>query len=136
VDPGQVEDLAAMARILIIDDYAGSRETLGDFLGLLGYEVLLASDGPSGLQMLADGKPNLVFLDIVMPGMSGLEVIRRVREVNSSIPVVMITGHDNTEIGRDLLLAGATDFIRKPLNFDYVQRVVETCLAKQPRPRD
>lgn len=125
-----------MARILIIDDYAGSRETLGDFLGLLGYEVQLASDGPSGLQMLADGKPNLVFLDIVMPGMSGLEVIHRVREINGTIPVVMITGHDNSEIGRDLLLAGATDFIRKPLNFDYVQRVVETCLAKQPRPRD
>jgi DNA-binding response OmpR family regulator len=123
-------------RILIIDDYPGVRETLGAFLGGKGYEILQAADGPGGLRMLADENPSLLFLDIVMPGMSGLEVIRRVRAINASVPVVMITGHDSAEIGRELLLAGATDFIRKPLNLEYVLRVVEACLAKQPRPRE
>lgn len=123
-------------RILIIDDYPGVRETLGAFLGALGHEVLLAGDGPEGLRMLAEEQPSLLFLDIVMPGMSGLEVIRRIRAIHSTIPVVMITGHDSPEIARELLLAGATDFIRKPLNLDYVQRVTEACLAKQPRPRE
>ncbi len=123
-------------RILIIDDYPGVRETLGEFLSALGYEVLLAGDGPEGLRLLAEEHPSLLFLDIVMPGMSGLEVIRRIREIHSTVPVVMITGHDAPEIAREVLLAGATDFIRKPLNLDYVQRVTEACLAKQPRPRD
>ena len=123
-------------RILIIDDYPGVLEALGSFLGGLGYEVLQAADGPTGLQLLGDQHPHLLFLDILMPGMSGLEVIRRIRAIDPVIPVVMITGHDSAEIGRELLLAGATDFIRKPLNLEYVQRVVEACLAKQPRHRD
>ncbi|MDP2359613.1 MAG: response regulator [bacterium] len=124
-----------MNRILIIDDYPAARETLGAFLVGLGYEVLQAPDGPTGLDLLAREHPHLLFLDILMPGMNGLEVIKRIRGIDPTVPVVMVTGHDSAQIARELLLAGATDFIRKPLNLEYIQRVVEACLAKQPRPR-
>jgi two-component system, NtrC family, nitrogen regulation response regulator NtrX len=122
-------------RILVIDDHEGVRETLRSFLVDHGHEVHLAADGETGLATLREVAPNLLFLDIFMPGVSGLEVIRRIRAVDTVIPVVMITGVDDDEIARDLLLAGATDFIRKPLRLDYVKRVVDACLAKV-RPAD
>lgn len=118
------------SRILVIDDHEGVRETLAAFLSEFGHEVRTAADGESGLQLLADFAPHMLFLDIFMPGVSGLEVIKRIRAVDTTIPVVMITGVDDDSIARDLLLAGATDFIRKPLRLDYLKRVVEACLAK------
>lgn len=120
-------------RILIIDDVEGIRDTMASFLTDLGYEVCSAGDGETGLRMLKEFDPHLLFLDILMPKMDGLQVIRMIRDQNSLIPVVMITGYDNPGIARELLLAGATDFIRKPVRFEYVQRLVEACLAKQPR---
>lgn len=117
-------------RILVIDDHEGVRETLEAFLSDLGHDVRTAADGVSGLELLSEFAPDLLFLDIFMPGVSGLEVIRRIRAVDTTIPVVMITGVDDDLIARDLLLAGATDFIRKPLRLDYLKRVVEACLSK------
>ncbi len=117
-------------RILIIDDEEGVRESLTDFLEGEGYEVFAAADGDTGLRLLAEIKPQMMFLDIYMPGWSGLDVIRRVRQTDPEIPVVMITAHENEEIARDLLLAGATDFIKKPWRLPYLKRVVEACLAK------
>jgi len=122
-------------RILVIDDHEGVRETLGRFLADLGHEVRTAPDGESGLEQMRAFAPGLVFLDVFMPGVDGLEVIRRVRAADATIPVVMITGVDDDEIARELLLSGATDFIRKPLRLDYVKRVVDACLAKA-RPAD
>ncbi len=123
-------------RILIIDDDELVRKSLSEFLTAEGYEVQCAAEGDQGLRLLNEFAPDMVFLDIYMPGWSGLDVIRRVRQVNRVIPVIMITGYDNPQIARDLVLAGATDFIKKPWKLPYVLRVVEACMAKRtPRQR-
>ena len=81
------------ARILIIDDEAEVRRSVGMILKYDDYEVLEASSGPEGLVMAERESPDLVFLDIKMPGMDGLEVLQRLRAANENLPVVIISGH-------------------------------------------
>ncbi len=119
------------ARVLVVDDEQQVRDLLCSFLVDKGYEVLQASDGEQAMELLKREMPDLLFLDVHMPGSSGLDVIRRIREMNSVIPVVMITGGEDDKIAVDLLLEGATDFVRKPLRLAYIGRVVEACLSKR-----
>lgn len=118
-------------RILVIDDLEGIRLALIDFLESEGYECQAAVDGVEGLEKALAWKPDLVFLDVFMPGINGLEVIRRLRQQDTRTPVVIITAYDQDELARDLLVAGATDFIRKPWDFGYLKRMVESCLASR-----
>ena len=121
--------MKSMPRILVIDDLEGIRAALVDFLESEGYECRAAMDGTEGLSQALDWKPDLVFLDVFMPGINGLEVIRRLRQEDNRTPVIIITAYDQDELARDLLVAGATDFIRKPWDFSYLKRMVESCLA-------
>lgn len=123
--------MTAVPRILVIDDLEAIRSALIDFLESEGYECQAAEDGRAGLEKALAWKPDLVFLDVFMPGINGLEVIRRLREQDHRTPVVIITAYDQDELARDLLLAGATDFIRKPWDFGYLKRMVESCLASR-----
>jgi two-component system, NtrC family, nitrogen regulation response regulator NtrX len=118
-------------RILVVDDEAIAREILAAFLEDQGHEVITAGDGADALEKLKLEAPDLLFLDIFMPGSNGLDVIRQIRALDPIIPVVMITGVEDDQIAVDLLLEGATDFIRKPLRLEYVGRVVDACLAKR-----
>jgi DNA-binding response OmpR family regulator len=120
-----------LGRILVVDDEAHVRELLSSFLKDQGHEVLEARNGAQALQLVKQESPDLIFLDIYMPGSHGLDVIRQLRELNSLVPVVMITGGEDDKVAVDLLLEGATDFVRKPLRLDYIARVVEACLSKR-----
>ena len=81
------------ARILVVDDTPRNRKLLADLLTASGYEVVLAASGPEALQRVADERPDLVLLDVVMPQMSGYEVCRaiRARPQSAVLPVVMVT---------------------------------------------
>jgi CheY-like chemotaxis protein len=116
--------------ILIVDDDPSVRNVLSSFFSLEGYSAITAKNGKEGLDKLFKLKPTLVFLDIYMPGVTGLEVIRQIRSIDKYVPVVTITGYDSDDIARDILLSGATDFIRKPINLEYVKRVVASCISK------
>ena len=80
-------------RILVIDDEAGIRESLRMILEYEGYTCLLAATGEEGLAMARSDAPDLVFSDIKMPGLDGLEVLTRMKAQDESLPVVMISGH-------------------------------------------
>lgn len=104
-----------MQRVLVIDDDERLRELLSEYLSARGYEVLTASDGLRGLERLRGGAIELVVLDVMMPGMDGFEVCRRIRR-DSSVPVIMLTarGDDFDRIvGLEL---GADDYLGKPFN--------------------
>jgi CheY-like chemotaxis protein/class 3 adenylate cyclase/DNA-binding SARP family transcriptional activator len=110
--------LSAPATILVVDDTPQNVKLLADLLSAWGYAVVTASNGTEGLEKVRSVKPDLVLLDVVMPGMSGYEVCRHIRADSSTgvLPVVMVTALDPTEERIKGLEAGADEFLTKPIN--------------------
>ena len=110
--------------ILIVDDEKSILQTLGGLLADEGFEVFHADNGYDALKRVETESPDLVLLDIWLPGMDGLEVLQEIKKRFTTIPVIMITGHGNIETAIRAIKLGAYDLIEKPLSFDRV--LVET----------
>jgi two-component system nitrogen regulation response regulator NtrX len=106
--------------ILVIDDEERICTSLKGILNDEGYEVSMAFDGPSGLHAAQESGPDLVLLDIWMPGMDGLEVLTILKERYPYLPVVIISGHGNVETAVKATRLGAFDFVEKPLDMDKI----------------
>ena len=107
-----------MAKILIIDDERAIRNTLKEILEFENYTVDVAENGREGLEMASATNYDLIFSDIKMPEMDGIEVLGALREAEVESPVVMISGHGNIETAVDCIKRGATDFIEKPIDLN------------------
>ena len=118
------------ATLLVVDDNADNRDLLARRLEKRGYQVRLACDGAEALAAVAASGIDLVLLDVMMPGLSGLEVLRRVRQTHSEIelPVVMATARSDSEDVVEALSLGANDYVTKPLDFPVVLARIETLL--------
>jgi two-component system nitrogen regulation response regulator NtrX len=123
------------SRILVIDDEAEIRRSVRMILEYEGYEVVEASSGPEGLAMAEREAPDLVFLDIKMPGMDGLDALQRIKASNETLPVVIISGHGTVSTAVEATKAGAFDFIEKPLASERVLVTIRNALD-QTRLRD
>jgi two-component system nitrogen regulation response regulator NtrX len=108
------------ARILVVDDEPAIRDTMRMILEYDGYEVVLAGSGQEGLTVVERENPDLVFLDIKMPGLDGLEVLSRLRGTNEALPVVIVSAHGTASTALEAGRLGAFRFIEKPLSKDYV----------------
>ena len=108
------------ARILVVDDEAAIRDTMRMLLEYDGYDVIVAGSGQEGLTMVEREHPDLVFLDVKMPGMDGLEALSRLRGINDALPVVIVSAHGTTTTALEAGRLGAFRFIEKPLSKDYV----------------
>jgi two-component system nitrogen regulation response regulator NtrX len=117
------------ATILVVDDEEGIRRSLKGILEDEGHEVLCAADGDEALRWLEDEGPEMVLLDIWMPGQDGLSVLRQIKERWPSIPVVMISGHGSIELAVRAIKMGAYDFIEKPLSLDKIVVTVQNALS-------
>ncbi len=106
--------------ILIIDDEESILKSLSGVLSDEGYEVMTASSGQEGLGIFLETQPALVFLDIAMPGIDGIETLRRMKESKPDVPVIMISGHGTIETAVKTTKIGAYDFIEKPLSLERV----------------
>jgi two-component system, NtrC family, response regulator AtoC len=113
-----------MRKVLVVDDEPQAVELLDEFLTAKGYAVVGASDGEEALCKLKEEQPHLMLLDIRMPVMNGLEVLRRAREIDREVGIVMVTAVNEETMGREALRMGAYDYITKPLDFDYLERVL------------
>ena len=114
------------ARVLVVDDSPTICAVLGKMLGKDGYEVLKANDGASAIEMARSEQPALIFLDVVMPGMNGFAVLRKLRQdpLTRDIPIVMISGNQQATEQFYLQRFGADDFMKKPFGRDEVcQRI-------------
>jgi DNA-binding response OmpR family regulator len=119
-------------RILIIDDEDHVRQMMRLALETSGYEVGEAPDGPEGLKLYDDGSGwNAVVLDQRMPGMDGLETLRRLRAASPGARVIMATAYASIELAVDAMKLGATDFVRKPMTPDALRNAVAAALAKK-----
>jgi CheY-like chemotaxis protein len=107
------------ARILVVDDLPANLDLMARRLERSGFEVLTASEGPKALEVLRTQAVDLVLLDIMMPGMTGLDVLRRIRETWSSavLPVIMVTAKTDDEDIKEALDLGADDYVTKPVEY-------------------
>src|SRR5256714_10402179 len=119
--------------LLIVDDEELNREGLSRRLQRHGYAVTLAKNGREALELLGERRFDLVLLDIMMPGMNGLEVLRFLRRIDSLIdlPIIMVTARGESEDIVEALELGANDYVTKPLDFPVVLARIRTQLALQ-----
>ena len=109
-----------MNTILVIDDEPGIREVLRDILMDEKYTVFVAADGYEGLTLLEQEEPGLVILDVWLPNMGGIDVLKKIREKSPSLPVIMISGHANIDLAVKAVKLGAFDFLEKPLSLEKI----------------
>jgi two-component system, NtrC family, nitrogen regulation response regulator NtrX len=116
-------------RVLIVDDEAGIRQALKQVLEYENLEVRVASSGGEAISLYAEFRPNLVFLDVKMAGLDGLETLTRLRDVDSRAQIVMISGHGTIATAVEATQRGAFDFLEKPLDTDRLLLTVRNALA-------
>jgi len=121
----------AKSRILVIDDEAAIRESLKMTLEYEGYEFVPAATGQEGLALAEREAPDLVLLDVKMPGMDGLEVLERLRNMNDTLPVLVISGHGTISTAVEATKKGAFDFIEKPFASDRVLVSIRNALDQR-----
>lgn len=114
-------------RILIVDDDASIRETFEQHLTRSGYEVATATSAEDALRVLPELEPALVITDIRMPGMDGIELLRRTRSTVEDVDVLVITAHEDMSTAVSAMRAGAYDYLVKPLDLDEIDLQVERC---------
>jgi two-component system, NtrC family, nitrogen regulation response regulator NtrX len=117
-------------RILVIDDEAAIRDSLRMILEYENYEFAGASNGQDGLAQIQRERPDLVLLDIKMPAMDGMEVLRKIKTVDETLPVVMISGHGTTATAVEAIRSGAIDFLDKPLSSERVIVTIQNTLSQ------
>lgn len=105
-----------MSKLLLIDDEEGVRKIFSLSLRKEGYQVFAAEDGERGMEIFEREVPPLVLTDIKMPGMDGIEVLKRIKEISPETEVIIITGHGDMDLAIQSLKFGASDFITKPIN--------------------
>jgi diguanylate cyclase (GGDEF)-like protein len=120
-----------MDTILLVEDDRFFREMFTTLLRAEGYMVETASCGSDGLEMLANGQYSLVITDLVMPDISGLEILSRVRESHPTVDVIMVTGNANLESAIFALKHGARDYLVKPVNPDEFKHSVAQCIQQR-----
>ena len=115
-------------RILVVDDEQGIRAALGQLLEFEGYEVHTAGNAADGIADYEKWRPNLVFMDVKMAGMDGLEGLRRIKQIDPSASVVMISGHATIQTAVEATQLGAYDILEKPLDTDRILVLLRNAL--------
>ncbi|HZF04908.1 MAG TPA: response regulator [Patescibacteria group bacterium] len=118
-----------LGRVLVVDDDPDTVDLLTTILSDVGYEVIAAFTGGDGLMMLEVESPDVILLDLQMPGLHGMDVLRRLRMARPEIPVIIVSGQGDAELARATLRRGAVDYIRKPMNPEHLVRAVAAALG-------
>ncbi|HEX2225957.1 MAG TPA: response regulator, partial [Candidatus Binatia bacterium] len=114
-----------MGNILVADDDPYVQQILKDRLESLGYRVSVAADGPAALEIVDRDEPRMMFLDIEMPGMKGLQVLRETRRRQRDFPVVIITAFGTIDLAVEAMKEGAFDCVPKPFKAAHIAHVVQ-----------
>lgn len=119
-----------MPRILVIDDERSIRNTLKDVLEYEKFEVDLAEEGSAGIDLFTQTSYDAVLCDIKMAKMDGIEVLQKLQEISSDVPVIMISGHGNIDTAVDAIKKGAFDFLEKPLDLNRLLITIRNALER------
>lgn len=119
------------AKILVVDDEAIIRESLRDWLGDVGYQVLIAESGSQALEIIQKEKPVILITDLVMPGMDGIELLRRAKEISPGIEVIIITAYGSIPTAINAIREGAYDYIEKPFCPERAEILIEKLMERR-----
>ncbi len=117
-------------RVLLVDDEADFLESLGQRLRLRGLPVLTAASGPRALEIIADNPVDVVVLDVRMPGMDGIECLRRIKETHPQIEVVMLTGHADLQTSLEGMRFGFFDYLTKPVRLEHLTEKIHEAFER------
>jgi DNA-binding NtrC family response regulator len=120
---------SAAGRVLIVDDDPEVREVLEEFLAEHGYATRSAGDAPGAFWALMQEMPDVVLLDIGLPGLSGVEIIPTIRFAGRDVKIIMVSGITDVELAKRALAYGAFDYVTKPVDLEYLLRSLETALS-------
>jgi DNA-binding NtrC family response regulator len=119
-----------MAKILVIDDEQGIRDLLDTLLSRKGYDVVLAESGRKGLELFRRERPDVVVLDLKMPEMDGVTVLKQIRSLDSTLPVIILTGAGTPETEQQVRAMGVTEYVEKEFSLhllgDSLKRLLKT----------
>ncbi len=116
--------------VLIVDDEKELAETIAERLELRGIKAQTASDGDSALSLIKSFPPSVVVLDLMMPGMSGLEILARINSLKLDVPVILLTGYGSKEHTVEGMNLGVFDFVMKPCNLDELISKIQLAISK------
>ena len=119
--------------ILLIDDEDEFVETLAERLELRGCVSKIARDGETGISMVTNEPFDVVILDLMMPGLSGLDTLRQIRAIDKALPVILLTGHGSTKDGMEGMHIGAFDFLMKPLDINELLEKIKLAVKESPK---
>ena len=118
-------------RVLVVDDDQGVRDSLSEFLATLDFQVVTAEDGEDALNLYQRGDFEIIMADLIMPKVDGMELLRRIREVDEDVIFLMITGHPSISTAVEAINRGADDYITKPFHLEDVKLRISKALEKQ-----
>jgi len=121
-------------RVLIVDDEEELVSALVERLNLRGFQARGVTTGMEALEYLEEGECDVVLLDVKMPGLGGLEVIRRIKDMRPRLQVVLLTGHGSVKSVEEGMALGAFDYLMKPVKIDSLMRVLEAAASGRRPP--
>ncbi|WP_017725964.1 response regulator [Halalkalibacterium ligniniphilum] len=121
----QIEGVTNVKKILVVDDQYGIRVLLNEILQKDGYTMFQAANGVQALTIVEEEAPDLVLLDMKIPGMDGLEILRRTKEINPDIDVIMMTAYGELNMINEAMQLGAVTHFAKPFDIDDVRAVIK-----------
>jgi DNA-binding NtrC family response regulator len=128
--------MAKTPHILVTDDERAIRNTLKEILEFEGYEVSTAESGAETVELIQKNQIDLIFLDIKMKGLDGIETLKKIRQTGNPVPVIMISGHGSIEIAVEATKIGAFDFLEKPPDLNRLLLVTRNALSQQSLSRE
>jgi two-component system response regulator PilR (NtrC family) len=120
-----------LGRVMVVDDEENIREVLSNYLESMNYEVDTAEDGQDALNKFSKGDFDLIISDLLMPNVDGLELLKRVRNIDKEVIFLMITGYPSIETAVDAIKKGAYDYITKPFHMEDVKLRIERAFEKR-----
>ncbi len=120
-----------LGRVLVVDDEENIREVLSNYLESMNYDVQTAEDGQDALNKYRKGEFDLIISDLLMPNVDGLELLKRVRDMDKDVIFLMITGYPSIETAVDAIKKGAYDYITKPFHMEDVKLRIERAFEKR-----